>query len=129
MRLIAITATLAGLIGCASAEPTGPAALTSDSPECPVLVRFGSYASGIDRPAAEAVAAALRADRRVSEVAVRPWGREGERDLCVTPRRAVEARALVTVAQRALPEGGLNGYVDILLNGRRVFTTQNTPAA
>jgi hypothetical protein len=127
MRLIAMTASLTALVGCAVADPVAPAAEAAAGADCPVLVRFGSYAGGIDAPAAEAVAAALQADRRAGDVQLRPWGREGERDLCVATRTAMAAEALAATARGALPARRLNGYVDILLNGRRVFTTQGTP--
>lgn len=93
---------------------------------CSVTVRFGSYAAGIDRPAAAALEAALRADPRVLSVAVRAWGREGERDLCVVPHASGDAEALIRSARTALPAGELKGWVEILLGKRRVFTTQGS---
>jgi hypothetical protein len=109
----------------AEAAPAGSAAAETEV-RCPVLVRFGSYASGIDTPAADAVEKALRADVRAASVTLLPWGREGERDLCVTPRAADDGRALVKLARGAVPDRKLNGYVDIMLDGKRVFTTQSS---
>ena len=107
----------------AAPEPAGAAA-AQPAADCPLLVRFGSFAMGVDAPAVQAVEQALRADARTASVAVRPWGREGERDLCVTPRDGPDAAQLVKTARGALPARKLNGYVEILLDGKRVFTTQ-----
>jgi hypothetical protein len=131
MRPIATAVLLAlSVWGCGMAEtpvaaPGAPAPARGEAAAaCPLMVRFGSYASGVDPAAVEAVTAALKADRRAAEVTVRPWGREGERDLCVVPRSTADAAALAQVAQAAIPARTLNGYVDILLNEQRVFTTQ-----
>ena len=91
---------------------------------CPLRGRFGSFASGIDRAAYEGVSAALRDDPRAASVTVRPWGREGERDLCVTPRTPTDAAPLARVAEAAVPARKLNGYVEIEVERRRVFSTQ-----
>jgi hypothetical protein len=95
---------------------------TDDNPQpCPVLVRFGSFAMGIDRPAFEAVEQALRAAPRSPEITERPWGREGERDLCVAARDKGEAQALLNIAREAVPARPLRGPVTILLYGRTVY--------
>jgi hypothetical protein len=109
----------------ASAEPAVAEPGAAGSGACPLLVRFGSYASGIDAATADAVNAALSNDPRTASVTVRRWGREGERDLCVTPRAAADAAQLVKVVRGAIPVRKLNGYVDVLLDGDRVFTTQD----
>lgn len=59
---------------------------------CALTVRFGSYAMGIDGGAAQAIERLLRADRAVARVERKPWGREGEFDLCamVANPRATE---------------------------------------
>ena len=117
----------------ASAQGASPAAAAPADSEsataevqCPVLVRFGSYASGIDTSTADAVEQALRGDARAASVTLLPWGREVERDLCVKPRTAEDGRALVKLARGAMPDRKLNGYVDIMLDGKRVFTTQSS---
>lgn len=77
---------------------------------CPVVVSFGSYAMGIDQTAlrkAKAYAARSRGVRVVSET---PWGREGERTLCMDARTKKEAnrafedlRAIIRVSARTGP--------------------------
>ena len=71
------------------------------SAECPLTVRFGSYAMGIDRGALQAVEARLADDPAVLAVDRRHWGREGELDLCVRTRSDSDAERL----QRAIAAG------------------------
>ena len=96
--------------------------------DCPLFVRFGSYAGGIDQPALEAVLSALRSDARVKAVEVRAWGREGEQDLCVSLKAAEDAQALTSSIRRSLPSRKLNGYVEVHADGTRLFTTQPEPS-
>lgn len=137
MRTPVLTAlALLSTAACSMAEPvdasapaahaTQPGSAVQPVGDCPVLVRFGSYASGIDEPTVEAVTAALGTDPRMGRVDVRSWGREGERDMCVSPREAADGPALVKVARDAIPTRKLNGYVEILLNGKRVYTSQTS---
>ena len=53
-----------------------------EAANCPLTVRFGSYAMGIDRGALVAVEALLAGDPAVTGVDRHPWGREGEVTLC-----------------------------------------------
>lgn len=108
-------------VACA---PTPPVSAGTPLTDCELRVRFGSYASGIDREALDRVRTALQADARTAGLSERPWGREGERDLCVAVRTQADARALVETARTAIPARSLNGYVDIDLAGERVFSTQ-----
>jgi len=95
---------------------------TDDRPQpCPVLVRFGSFAMGIDQPAYQAVQEALRAAPSAPAVTERPWGREGEVDLCVAARDKGEAQALLKIARDAVPARPLRGPVTILLYDRTVY--------
>lgn len=95
---------------------------TDDRPQlCPVLVRFGSFAMGIDQPAYQAVMGALRAAPGAPAITERAWGREGENDVCVGARDKAEAQALVKIARGAVPDRPLRGPVTILLYGRTVF--------
>jgi len=61
---------------------------------CPLEIRFGSYAMGIDRPTLEAVEALLAGDPAVESVERHPWGREGEVTLCARVASDEEAARL-----------------------------------
>lgn len=68
-----------GLAACAAAPAPAPAG-------CDVTIKFGSYGMGIDRDLADRVAVAVKADRDVARSERKPWGKEGEYDLCLTAR-------------------------------------------
>lgn len=94
-----IVAGLAATGGCASREP----AAASDAARCDILVSFGSYAMGIDRPAADAVDRILASDEAVKSVTREAAGREGEYALCVGTRSAAAAARLFDRLRAALP--------------------------
>ena len=77
--MIRPAALLALLLGACAAAPV-------PTERCDVTVKFGSYGGGIDRPLADQVAAAVKADRDLARSARKPWGREGEYDLCLTAK-------------------------------------------
>jgi hypothetical protein len=93
MRLIFLA-----LCAASGACTPAPVAVASTGPgeatPCALTVRFGSYAMGIDRGAAERVEALLRGDRSVRSVERRPWGREGEYDLCAQVAQTANALRL-----------------------------------
>lgn len=76
------------------AEPTAP---------CSLSVRFGSYAMGIDGPAAAAIDTLLARSTDVKGVTKTPWGREGEYTLCVTARDAAASARLFRAVVASLP--------------------------
>ncbi len=93
----ALVVPLLALGACAqAASPVRPA------PKCDLMVSFGSYAMGIDRPALAAVRRIL-ADRAVRSVEDIHWGREGEISLCVRTRRPAEADRLFGRIRADLP--------------------------
>lgn len=79
MIRLAAALLLLGLGACAAAPVTGPA-------RCDVTIKFGSYGMGIDRALSGRMAAAVRADRDVARSEHRPWGKEGEYDLCLAAK-------------------------------------------
>ncbi len=121
MRTASVLSAAAVLAACAQ---TPPVSAESPAVDCALRVRFGSFASGIDREALDRVRAAFAADARAGAVDERPWGREGERDLCLTPRTRADAQRLADLARAAVPARKLNGYVQVELDGAVVFTTQ-----
>ena len=71
--------------------------------DCPLAIRFGSYAMGIDRPTLEAVESLLAADAAVTAVERSPWGREGEVTLCARLRSDSDAGRLFRAVAGLFP--------------------------
>lgn len=85
---------LAGMLATAANAPR---------PDCALIVRFGSYAMGIDRPAAARIEAFLAGRPDVAATQRYPWGREGEYDLCVRTRPQADAVALFEALRPLVP--------------------------
>ena len=82
MKRLAALLALA-LTACATTAPESEA---GGADRCDVTIKFASYGAGIDRPLAERVAAAVKTDRDLARSQRKPWGREGEYDLCLTAK-------------------------------------------
>ena len=100
---LALIAGAAGQCMATTAEAEAQNQLRPSGATCALTVRFGSYAMGIDRGAAQSVEKLLRADRAVQAVERRPWGREGEYDLCARIARSADARRLFDRIRPLLP--------------------------
>lgn len=72
--------------------------------DCDVTASFGSFAMGIDRRAAAAIEALVRADPSVTQVTRSPYGIEGEYRLCVGTRSAGDAAKLFERLRQSLRE-------------------------
>jgi hypothetical protein len=77
--------------------------LFAAAPDCILTVRFGSYAMGIDRPAAARIETFLAGRREVAQTQRRPWGREGEYDLCVRLKPKADPLALFEALRPLVP--------------------------
>lgn len=95
---------LLGLAACAATPAPAPAG-------CDVTIKFGSYGMGIDRDLAERVATAAKSDRDVARSERKPWGREGEYDLCLTAKR--DAKAMYERYRAMLPAQSLKAPTSI----------------
>ena len=107
----------AALAACGAAGDDPPAARRGAAPDaepravrpgpgaddCPLSIRFGSYAMGIDRPALAAVEALLAADAAVASVERRSWGLEGEVTLCARLSDEAAAEPLARRIAALLP--------------------------
>jgi hypothetical protein len=78
-----------------------------------VTIKFGSYGAGIDQPLAEKVAVAVKADRDIARSERKPWGREGEYDLCLTAKPGRDAKALYERYRAMLPAKTLKAPTSI----------------
>ncbi len=112
---------LCAATGACAGEPAATASTAGSDPAaqaCGLTVRFGSYAMGIDTAAAARVEDLLRRDRAVRSVERRPWGREGEVDLCVQVAPAQAAR-LFDQIRPLLPAKPRGPITVSLADGRR----------
>jgi hypothetical protein len=89
------------------------AAAPAPAARCDVTIRFGSYGGGIDRPLADRVAAAVKADRDIARWERKPWGREGEYDLCLTAKSERNLKALFERYRALLPARNLQAPTSI----------------
>lgn len=80
---------------------------------CDVTVKFASYGGGIDQDLSAKVANAVKADRDVASSERRPWGREGEYDLCLTAKPGRDAKALYERYRALLPARNLKAPTSI----------------
>jgi hypothetical protein len=74
---------------------------------------------GIDAGTAERLEQLLRADRSVSSVERRPWGKEGEVDLCAQVQRAGDAARLFERIRPLLPPKPRGPITVSLADGRQ----------
>lgn len=102
-----------------SLQPT-PANPVAAGP-CAIRVRFESYGPGIDTQALALVQAVLSEDSRVLSVTEGPWGREGERDLCVAVRGAADAGPLAARVIGVLPPPPRPGPVEVVTAAGRFY--------
>ncbi|MDB5456894.1 MAG: hypothetical protein JWP92_2479, partial [Caulobacter sp.] len=81
---------------------------------CDVTIKFGSYGMGADHVVAERVSLVARKDHGVRSVTRRPWGREGELDLCVTALSPAFAPGVFERLRPLIPAKGKVGPISIL---------------
>ena len=111
----------AAVAACMTA-PTSASADPQGGSDCGLTVRFGSYAMGIDQGAAQAIERVLRGDPAVEQVDRKPWGREGEFDLCAKLARAGEQGPLFDRV-RALIPAKPRGPISVSTADGRSFST------
>lgn len=104
LRLAALLPILAVAACAAAPQPTA---------RCDVTIKFGSYGMGIDRPLADKVAMAVKADRDVARSDRKPWGREGEYDLCLTAKPGRDAKGMYERYRAMLPARNLQAPTSI----------------
>ena len=122
--LVALLAGAAGACMTATAEAESQKQGGVSGAACPLTIRFGSYAMGIDGGAAQSVEKLLRADKAVQAVERRPWGREGEFDLCARIARPSEAKRLFERIRPLLPAKPRGPITVTLADGRSYAAPQ-----
>jgi hypothetical protein len=111
------------ILAAALASAAGSVAPRDAAPDCALTIRFGSYAMGIDRPAATRIEAFLAGRRDVAATERRPWGREGEYDLCVRTRPRADSIALFE-ALRPLVPAKARGPIEVRMTDRAFGVSQ-----
>lgn len=71
---------------------------------CDVTVSFGSYAMGVDHELKARILALVAQDPGLENTEERPWGREGESNLCIHAPRPGQADHLYAVIADLIPE-------------------------
>ena len=105
IRPVALSLALGAASACAAPPapaPVAPAAAPAEG-KCSLIVRFGSYATGIDRAAAAAVEKLIGGDRAVTATRREGAGREGEYGICATTRTGADAARLFAEIRDILP--------------------------
>jgi hypothetical protein len=101
---------------------------------CNVVVSFTSVCCGVNQPLQARINDLVASDGRVASVSSHPWGPEGEIDLCIRTRSAVDAAGLtrdieaviasderappVTVRQGEKPQAGYSPPADLSVEKR-----------
>jgi hypothetical protein len=99
------------------------AGLVAAAPDCTLTVRFGSYAMGIDRPAAARIESFLARRVEVAATERRLWGREGEYDLCVRVKPRADGLALFEALRPLVPAEPL-GPIEVRMVDRAYGVTR-----
>lgn len=96
------------LAACAAAPASG-----AQGGGCDVIIKFASYGGGIDRELSAKVADVVKADRDLVRSDRKPWGREGEYDLCLAARPGRDAKAVYERYRAMLPARNLKAPTSI----------------
>ena len=107
-RLVLFAGAALTLLAACAAMPAPQAGAA-----CDVTIKFGSYGMGIDRPLADKVDVATKADRDLARVERKPWGREGEYDLCLRAKSGRDAKAIYERYRAMLPGKALKAPTSI----------------
>ena len=120
----------AGLLAaCATDSGAEPPPSVPGGEGCDVSVSFGSYAMGIDQEAYGRVDAWLKANPKlVADVKVTPWGREGERTLCVTTTGPSSIKPVFAGVVKLLPVDGKKAPITALSRTGGHFHTRGGPS-
>ena len=129
MRAFAtLAATAALLASCATDTGAEPPPSVPHGEGCDVSVSFGSYAMGIDQEAYARVEAWLAANPKlVADTKVTPWGREGERTVCVTATSQAAIKPVFTGVVKLLPVEGKKAPITALSKTGGHFHTRGGP--
>lgn len=125
---LALAATAVLAAACATDSGAEPPPVPPGGDGCDVSVSFGSYAMGIDSEAYARVETWLGEHKDlVADVKVTPWGREGERTLCVTAASPAAIKPIFTGVVKQLPVEGKKAPITALSKTGGHFHTKGGP--
>lgn len=104
---------LAALLALALTACAAAPASEAGAARCDVTIKFASYGGGVDRDLSAKVARAVEADRDIARSERKPWGREGEYDLCLTAKPGRGVKAIYERYRAMLPARNLQAPTSI----------------
>ncbi|MDO9335181.1 MAG: hypothetical protein Q7T61_02155 [Caulobacter sp.] len=127
---LALAATALLAAACATDSGAEPPPSVPGGEGCDVSVSFGSYAMGIDGEAYARVETWLAGHKDlVAAVKVTPWGREGERTVCVTTTSPAAIKPVFSGVVKLLPVEGKKAPITALSKTGGHFHTKGGPGA
>ena len=112
---LALAATAVLATACATDSGAEPPPSVPGGEGCDVSISFGSYAMGIDGEAYARVETWLAGHKDlVADVKVTPWGREGERTVCVTTTSPAAIKPVFSGVVKQLPAVGKKAPITAL---------------
>ena len=127
---LALAATAVLATACATDSGAEPPPSVPGGEGCDVSISFGSYAMGIDSEAYARVETWLAGHKDlVADVKVTPWGREGERTVCVTTTSPAAIKPVFSGVVKQLPAIGKKAPITALSKTGGHFHTKGGPGA
>jgi hypothetical protein len=125
---LALAATAVLAAACATNSGAEPPPSVPGGEGCDVSISFGSYAMGIDGEAYTRVETWLAGHKDlIADVKVTPWGREGERTVCVTATSPAAIKPIFTGVVKQLPVEGKKAPITALSKTGGHFHTKGGP--
>jgi hypothetical protein len=125
---LALAATALLAAACATDSGAEPPPSVPGGEGCDVSISFGSYAMGIDSEAYARVETWLAGHKDlVADVKVTPWGREGERTVCVTATSPAAIKPVFSGVVKLLPVEGKKAPITALSRTGGHFHTKGGP--
>jgi hypothetical protein len=125
---LALAATALLATACATDSGAEPPPSVPGGEGCDVSISFGSYAMGIDGEAYARVETWLAGHKDlVADVKVTPWGREGERTVCVTATSPAAIKPVFSGVVKQLPTVGKKAPITALSRTGGHFHTKGGP--
>lgn len=125
MKLLAAAPiALAALIAMPAQASIAPGDTMPNGRPCPVVVSFGSYAMGIDQAAHREIKRYASRSHRIRIVSETPWGREGERTMCIDARTKKDANRAFDDLRAMIRAGARTGPTTVATASGRTWTSQ-----
>lgn len=123
-RLALVPLALAALAAPPAGASVAPGDTLPNGRACPVTVSFGSYAMGIDQGAYRKAKTYAARSHRIRIVSETPWGREGERTLCLDARTRQDADRAFDDLRAMIGAGARTGPTTVATAAGRTWTSR-----